>query len=164
MVPIGEEDLPSPILVRPPRPLRLLCPLRLLRPLRSSSPLPGNRSRRRRGRVASLHAPKSHPKSPVAPTRSMLAQTTRPLALTHTPPPSHASLAPPQGSTAPSHVEHTPGERARVFQGGYYLDLHKMLGVASGSQARLACRLYCMFGCNRWHRGGVFPAPPRCRA
>lgn len=38
------------------------------------------------------------------------------------------------GSTAPSHVEHQPGARARVFQGGYYLDLHKMLDVSSGSQ------------------------------
>jgi hypothetical protein len=39
-----------------------------------------------------------------------------------------------QGSTAPAHVRHEPGQRARVFQGGYYLDLHKMLDVRSGSQ------------------------------
>jgi hypothetical protein len=38
------------------------------------------------------------------------------------------------GSTAPEQLEHAPGQRARVFQGGYYLDLHKMLGISSGSQ------------------------------
>ncbi|KAL4448376.1 hypothetical protein ABPG75_005595 [Micractinium tetrahymenae] len=38
------------------------------------------------------------------------------------------------GSTAPPHVQHAPGDRARVFQGGYYLDLHKMLDVSSGSE------------------------------
>ncbi|KAK9829767.1 hypothetical protein WJX72_007769 [[Myrmecia] bisecta] len=30
--------------------------------------------------------------------------------------------------------EHAQGEQARVFQGGVYLDLHKMLGVRSGSE------------------------------
>lgn len=39
------------------------------------------------------------------------------------------------GSTAPSNVAGMQGGgKARVFQGGYYLDLHKMLGVLSGSQ------------------------------
>ncbi|KAI7837934.1 hypothetical protein COHA_008240 [Chlorella ohadii] len=42
--------------------------------------------------------------------------------------------APILGSTAPAHVRHEPGQRARVFQGGFYLDLHKMLDVRSGSQ------------------------------
>ena len=41
-----------------------------------------------------------------------------------------------QGSTAPENVELGPGHRARVFQGGYYLDLHKMLGISSGSSVR----------------------------
>ena len=42
-----------------------------------------------------------------------------------------------QGSTAPSHLPGAGGQeggRARVFQGGYYVDLHKMLDVSSGSQ------------------------------
>jgi len=28
------------------------------------------------------------------------------------------------------------GRRGRVFQGGFYRDLHRMLGVASGTEAR----------------------------
>lgn len=53
-----------------------------------------------------------------------------------------------QGSTAPAHVRHEPGQRARVFQGGYYLDLHKMLDVRSGSQVsgRLALLPRCGWG------------------
>lgn len=39
-----------------------------------------------------------------------------------------------QGSTAPAHLASSPGDRARVFQGGYYLDLHKMLDISSGSE------------------------------
>ena len=41
-----------------------------------------------------------------------------------------------QGSTAPSHLvqQREPGQRARVFQGGYFVDLHKMLDISSGSQ------------------------------
>ncbi|GAB4817277.1 hypothetical protein N2152v2_004323 [Parachlorella kessleri] len=42
------------------------------------------------------------------------------------------------GSSAPSDLatgsNAEGGGKARVFQGGYYLDLHKMLGVKSGSQ------------------------------
>ncbi len=53
---------------------------------------------------------------------------TTPRSAPHTP-------APSQGSTAPSNVAGPDGGgKARVFQGGYYLDLHKMLGVQSGSQ------------------------------
>ena len=29
--------------------------------------------------------------------------------------------------------------RARVFQGGFYRDLHRMLGVASGTEVRCIC-------------------------
>lgn len=40
------------------------------------------------------------------------------------------------GSTAPSHVdhEHAVDGRARVFQGGCFIDLHKMLGVKAGAE------------------------------
>ena len=127
MIPIGEEDLPTPILVRrpalPPTPKSLLfcCALPLKPASRRRLPaacawpgvsalchccVPGSRALTGHG------APKCRP-------------------------PTQASAAPSlQGSTAPSHVEHQPGARARVFQGGYYLDLHKMLDVSSGSQVR----------------------------
>lgn len=38
------------------------------------------------------------------------------------------------GSTAPEKCYSHVGGRARVFQGGSYLDLHKMLGIRSGSE------------------------------
>jgi hypothetical protein len=54
-----------------------------------------------------------------------------------------------QGSTAPSHLaqQREPGQRARVFQGGFYLDLHLMLDISSGSQVGdcLSCK---------WKRAG----------
>ena len=34
--------------------------------------------------------------------------------------------------------EREPGARARVFQGGYTQDLHKMLGIESGNQVLLS--------------------------
>ncbi len=38
------------------------------------------------------------------------------------------------GSTAPTGGALAPDGRARVFQGGYYLDLHKMLGIRGGAE------------------------------
>lgn len=42
--------------------------------------------------------------------------------------------SPLMGSTAPAHVDAEQDARSRVFQGGNYLDLHKMLGVSAGAQ------------------------------
>ena len=41
-------------------------------------------------------------------------------------------------SSAPKGLgQHQAGQRARVFQGGFYQDLHKMLDVSSGGEVRL---------------------------
>lgn len=144
MVPIGEEDLPAPILVRqcsgwlvcwaaehcgrratlPPR-LGSACSTALQLPTTqhtSAVYLTGWLPHAFLGGAVLLcGAPPPPP-------------TCRPHALA----PLTCCLGPTfprvQGSTAPAHVRHEPGQRARVFQGGYYLDLHKMLDVRSGSQ------------------------------
>jgi hypothetical protein len=36
-------------------------------------------------------------------------------------------------------------KRARVFQGGYYTDLHRMLDVASGAEVLYVSELFCLF-------------------
>ena len=46
-------------------------------------------------------------------------------------------LPPEFNSTAPRVAEGGPPGRAAVYQGGFYLDLHRMLGVQSGSQVGL---------------------------
>lgn len=38
------------------------------------------------------------------------------------------------GSTAPEHINQQANGRARVFQGGSFIDLHKMLGVKAGAE------------------------------
>ncbi len=111
MVPIGEQDLPTPILVS------------------DGASAWGREHTYACGRAPHLRTP------------HLLHARQRPPALSHSnerpsPPLREPSFpdAAAQGSTAPPHVQHSPGDRARVFQGGYYLDLHKMLDVSSGSE------------------------------
>ena len=41
-------------------------------------------------------------------------------------------------SSAPKGLgQHQAGQKSRVFQGGFYQDLHKMLDVSSGGEVRL---------------------------
>jgi hypothetical protein len=41
-------------------------------------------------------------------------------------------------SSAPKGLgEHRAGQKSRVFQGGFYQDLHKMLDVSSGGEVRI---------------------------
>lgn len=45
--------------------------------------------------------------------------------------------APYSASSAPRGLDaKEAGVKARVFQGGYYVDLHRMLGVQSGAEVR----------------------------
>ncbi len=64
------------------------------------------------------------------------------------------------GSTAPAHVAGGGGgggggepARARVFQGGSHLDVHRMLDVTAGSQVRWGVRMHegCVFVDARMH-------------
>ena len=42
-------------------------------------------------------------------------------------------------SSAPKGLgQHQAGQKSRVFQGGFYQDLHKMLDVSSGGEVRLS--------------------------
>ncbi len=61
------------------------------------------------------------------------------------------------------------GRRGRVFQGGFYRDLHRMLGVASGTEVRRgraphdAGAVVHSLPCSQRERGRVSRPPQDCK-
>ena len=50
-------------------------------------------------------------------------------------------------SSAPKGLgKHRAGEKSRVFQGGFYQDLHKMLDVSSGGEVSVRCTCALLAG------------------